>query len=96
MILAKLPGGKSAKSGMRRRTVARESMNVLSPFKHFHSALGFRFPLPRAGEGQGEGVAGRSSLQHGSLALALSQRERERMHEHWRKAFPLFKPYPSL
>ena len=57
-----------------------------SQLKRFHSALGFRFPLPRAGEGQGEGVAGRSSHQRSSLTLALSQREREKMHEHWRKA----------
>ena len=47
-----------------------------SQLKRFHSALGFRFPLPRAGEGQGEGVSGRSSHQRGSLTLALSQREK--------------------
>src|SRR5439155_18795557 len=57
-----------------------------SQLKRFHSALGFRFPLPQAGEGQGEGVSGRSSHQRGSLPLALSQRERERRPKHWRKA----------
>jgi len=40
------------------------------------SALGLRFPLPRAGEGQGEGVSGQAARQRGSLTLALSQRER--------------------
>src|SRR5439155_24665326 len=49
-----------------------------SQLKRFHSALGCRFPLPRAGEGQGEGVAGQSTRQRGSLTLALSQREREK------------------
>src|SRR5713101_6156741 len=29
MILAKLPGGKSAKSGIRRKTVARESITIM-------------------------------------------------------------------
>ena len=46
--------------------------------KRFHSALGYRFPLPHAGEGQGEGVAGQSAHQRRSLTLALSQREREK------------------
>src|SRR5213596_316025 len=62
---------------MRRRTVASESIEYsVSLWKRFHSALGFRFPLPRAGEGQGEGVLGWSSHQRGSLTLALSQGER--------------------
>ena len=51
--------------------------------KYFHSALGFRFPLPRAGEGQGEGVAGQSAHQRGSLTLALSQRERAKAQQCW-------------
>ena len=57
--------------------------------KRLHSALGFRFPLPHAGEGQGEGVSGRSSRKHGSLTLALSQRERERRPTNRQPRFPL-------
>ena len=34
-------------------------------------------PLPRAGEGRGEGVFGRAGVAYFSLTLALSQRERE-------------------
>ena len=51
--------------------------------------LGFRFPLPRAGESQGEGVSGRSCHQRGALTLALSQRERERRPKHWLSGFTL-------
>ncbi len=43
-------------------------------------------PLPRAGEGRGEGLLRLLLGQRGSLTLALSQREREKMPKHWRKA----------
>src|SRR5204863_7177201 len=50
------------------------------PAKRFPPALGFRFPLPRAGEGQGEGLSRPSLCQRGALTLALSQRERAKTH----------------
>src|SRR5437773_4785701 len=46
-------------------TLGLRSHSIENRSKRFHSALGLRFPLPRAGEGQGEGVSERSSRPAG-------------------------------